>query len=459
MATIPASRIAVAAAFLAAASSHVLAADLRPGFACPRPTATDQLASAICADPGMAKAELTFEKAYYTQREFLGQSGWKDLKVRAVGVDTDLRKTCGIPASGHPGPMPPDAAACYEREIGKATTALNQTAWGVAADEAARPIERHVALQQKLVDLGLAKGPADGIYGDGTRQAIVAWQTARGQKATGFLTDLQADELMAQGTPDQGATASATAAQAAAPSAPSAAPPPVTVPASPAAAPAAEAPSSGTASRNGALTLQDVFSRDMANVTVLYLESKLGPAKRVEGTRGSEVRTYALAGCEVTAYAHKGSIYGYGMDVSRACNVNLSELANAPLPPTRNATFGQFEKVMPGTFRATCLQGCGNAADPTIIWSSEGSHAQDFVHVELHVILANKPVLDAADKWEAAMKASGGDDYIESGSGACDGKHDDAAQAAFSDVGFTHLYVGNGPSPEEDGIEQGCKPS
>jgi S1-C subfamily serine protease len=59
---------------------------------------------------------------------------------------------------------------------------------GPAYEEAVRPPEKHVALQEALQQTGfLPPGPIDGVYGRGTRAAIVAWQTARGRKVTGLL--------------------------------------------------------------------------------------------------------------------------------------------------------------------------------------------------------------------------------------------------------------------------------
>jgi predicted aspartyl protease len=64
---------------------------------------------------------------------------------------------------------------------------------GPAREEAIRSLEEHVALQQALQDLGfLSPGPIDGVYGRGSRGAILAWQAGRGLATTGLLGD--ADE-------------------------------------------------------------------------------------------------------------------------------------------------------------------------------------------------------------------------------------------------------------------------
>jgi hypothetical protein len=64
---------------------------------------------------------------------------------------------------------------------------------GPAHEEAVRPPEEHVALQQALQELGFVPpGPIDGVYGRATRSAILAWQSARGRVVIGFLGDADA---------------------------------------------------------------------------------------------------------------------------------------------------------------------------------------------------------------------------------------------------------------------------
>ena len=99
---------------LACSGSAAWATDYHPGFTCPRPDASDPLTTAICADPAMAKAELTLEKAYYAHRELEGPSAYHRLKVQAVAYDTEMRKACDIPA--------PDMAAHCRRAPRPATS-------------------------------------------------------------------------------------------------------------------------------------------------------------------------------------------------------------------------------------------------------------------------------------------------------------------------------------------------
>ena len=54
-------------------------------------------------------------------------------------------------------------------------------------------------IQRGLAAEGLDPGPADGVFGSGTREAIRGWQEAAGALVTGYLTGLEAERLGAAG--------------------------------------------------------------------------------------------------------------------------------------------------------------------------------------------------------------------------------------------------------------------
>ena len=70
---------------------------------------------------------------------------------------------------------------------------------GPAAEEAARRLEDHVALQRALQLSGFlpATDTIDGVYGATTRTAISAWQRANHRPDTGFLSNADAATLLA----------------------------------------------------------------------------------------------------------------------------------------------------------------------------------------------------------------------------------------------------------------------
>ena len=84
----------------------------------------------------------------------------------------------------------------------------NEAVAPVAPGGAARTVEDAVSLDRsarRLVQVGLAAagftpGPADGVFGPGTRDAIRAWQAARGAPASGYLSAAEAGELLALGS-------------------------------------------------------------------------------------------------------------------------------------------------------------------------------------------------------------------------------------------------------------------
>jgi peptidoglycan hydrolase-like protein with peptidoglycan-binding domain len=392
----------------------------KPGFPCPRPDNSDVLATAICANSDMAKAELNVEKAYYVVREADGPSTYHDLKLKADADDKKLRRDCGIPLPGRPGTMPIDGASCYIKEAAKNAQDLGEDAYGYGYDEINRDIDTHIALQQKLIDDHILDSPqADGVYGDTTREAIIAWQRGMGDVATGFLSNYQAMQLITE--------------------------PPPTIP------PEWKARD----------LFQNLFSNDMLNIQVAFLESVLGPARTVTAlSQNRQARTYRAMGCAVTAYVQNDVVYGYGMNISRACYADLSSfVGGTDMPPiTVSSTFGQYEDGIPGSYLATCLQDCGNAQDPMVIMRYEGPHADNYIDIELGVTLGTDKAIDASEAWADAMKAEG-EKWIDDGNFNCapgGDKYQDVAAKAFAGVAPTWLFVGYGQDEWEDQAQSGC---
>ena len=94
----------------------------------------------------------------------------------------------------------PDAAAAPVSADAGANTPIPPAATGAppAADDALnldRSARRRI--QAGLSAAGFEPGPADGVFGAGTRDAIRAWQEARGVPATGYLGAVEVGELFA----------------------------------------------------------------------------------------------------------------------------------------------------------------------------------------------------------------------------------------------------------------------
>ena len=56
--------------------------------------------------------------------------------------------------------------------------------------------EERALIQRALADAGVYSGPIDAAFGQGTRQAMAAWQSARGHQRTGILTTAQRAALV-----------------------------------------------------------------------------------------------------------------------------------------------------------------------------------------------------------------------------------------------------------------------
>ena len=96
-----------------------------------------------------------------------------------------LKQEAGRPAGQSVTALAPDAASQFSPEAAEAALELERT-------------DRR-AIQAGLATLGFDPGPADGLFGRKTRAALMAWQSAKGEEATGWLTAAEADALKAAG--------------------------------------------------------------------------------------------------------------------------------------------------------------------------------------------------------------------------------------------------------------------
>jgi S1-C subfamily serine protease/uncharacterized protein len=165
-----------------------------PGFDCDN--AMRPLALLICADIDLSRVDLRFNQAYWALFQQLGPAGQPQLKKDDVQFIEQVQDQCGVPRSGGLSSEAWRSRDCVRDAYEKKRAGWLARLVGEAREEAARSLEKHVALQQALGKLGFAlSGPPDGVYARGTRDAIIAWQTARGRTVTGFLGDRDAMAL------------------------------------------------------------------------------------------------------------------------------------------------------------------------------------------------------------------------------------------------------------------------
>ena len=163
-----------------------------PGFDCSK--AVRPLALLICADADLAVVDLRFNQAYWALLHQLDQSARQQLREEDIAFIDAAQDKCGLPRSGAlPGQVRQSrdcVKGAYEGQTARWLSRLS----GAAYEEATRSAERHVELQQSLAALGYLPPAvrANGVYGDQTRSAIMAWQTGHGRAATGFIGEADA---------------------------------------------------------------------------------------------------------------------------------------------------------------------------------------------------------------------------------------------------------------------------
>jgi hypothetical protein len=192
--------------------------------------------------------------------------------------------------------------------------------------------------------------------------------------------------------------------------------------------------------------LSRIFQYEMLNAQLAYLESITGPAMHVYAKgAGVQSREYPVDGCRVTAYVKGVVVVAYSLVLSPKCNFNLNDFLGNDYPSTERMTVGGFANGAFGAdlrAQSTCIYLCGNAADPTVDFTWEGPHAANFISVVLTVVLANNAAGNAEVQWEAAMRKSENDAYIDKTKFNCNGKYDASAIAAFRNEQVNEITIG-----------------
>ena len=192
-----------------------------------------------------------------------------------------------------------------------------------------------------------------------------------------------------------------------------------------------------TASASPQSKLARIFIGDMLDANVAYLETITGPAFKEEGDHS----IYLVDGCRVLVGKAAGKIENLGMEgLSAKCHFDLSPFMSSsdghPFPKGL-VTFGDIEGQWTGLYGADCLSGCGNAADPVIYLRAGGSHADNYNEVVASVPMATDAVIDAADRWKAAIADKHGEDTLAYGT-RCLKPGDTESEVAAKAFGAMH---------------------
>ena len=166
-----------------------------PSFDCH--VAQQPLAQMLCADAELSRVDLRFAQAYWALLRQVGDGGSRELRQEDLRFLDAVQQQCGIPHSGSVVPQTDVTRNCVKNAYEAQRTVWVLRLMSPFSEEANRPIERHIALQRALQQLGFLSADAviDGVYGAGTREAISRWQQSQNRNSTGALGDADASVL------------------------------------------------------------------------------------------------------------------------------------------------------------------------------------------------------------------------------------------------------------------------
>jgi hypothetical protein len=205
----------------------------------------------------------------------------------------------------------------------------------------------------------------------------------------------------------------------------------------------ASAPTNAAAAPPAAASpkLAQIFTPDVIGSNVAFLETITGPAFRTDGSD----RTYKVDGCEIIVGAAKGKIDNIGIvGYSQRCSFPIAQYfaGGYQYPVPNNPTFGDIKRGLGGGYGADCLISCGNAADPVVYLSYQGSHADNFNNLEASLSIADEPGLTAYTDWGQKLVAKYGEDYVIAAKFNSGDNLDDVASHDFAQVRPGTIRVG-----------------
>jgi hypothetical protein len=202
-----------------------------------------------------------------------------------------------------------------------------------------------------------------------------------------------------------------------------------------------------TSGVSAAATLSQVFTFAMLDAQVPYLEHLVGPAMHVSpGSKGAQLRDYEVQGCHVIAtVASKApglrSIQALSLDLSPRCNFDLTAFRLSPLS-TRDLTISKVPFWNSLDFEADCISLCGNAADPTVDFIQQSSHASNWVAVIYTITVASNQSVTASEALRETIQASEGEDYVTNTKFNCNAKYGPLALRLFANIPVNRITIG-----------------
>lgn len=208
--------------------------------------------------------------------------------------------------------------------------------------------------------------------------------------------------------------------------------------------------------KNTSETLNKLFSPDIINADLRYLESIIGVAKKTDYYFSE--KHYSINGCNVTVGFNKNQQINYmGLDISSKCNFNLHnfvQINNKKNFPVSQLKFGQLG----GEYYADCLNFlCGNAADPNVHEYYIGPRSQQ----NIEIIISSRDINynNSKDIWSKAVRKNEGENSVIMGNYNCHPeKYKDLVKKYLSGLPTERILIGyNLKSSYFQHIEYHCK--
>jgi hypothetical protein len=147
--------------------------------------------------------------------------------------------------------------------------------------------------------------------------------------------------------------------------------------------------------------LRFATSLEVIGLNPAYLDSRLGVPR--ESTSWS--RIYDIGGCRLRYSVRSNRIDGFNVQITPTCQPIVQGFKVGP----RTSLGSILRRMNRGEYVATCLGGCGTAAEPTIELDYEGSRAASYIGVRY--IAEYSQISDAFHIWADSFRSAQGDNY------------------------------------------------
>jgi hypothetical protein len=203
------------------------------------------------------------------------------------------------------------------------------------------------------------------------------------------------------------------------------------------------------AAQTSGLTIASVINRDMIDVEVRYLESVIGPARRVTNYRsdGTIEREYRVQGCEVRAIVRGTKVTGYHLSLTPNCTFDIGAFLGGRPLQANLATFGQLAALATDSrYRAWCIIDCGNAADPVFYLEGSTARSAQFIEFTAEVSDFNRNGTNAGAvrQVQTALLPFIGIDGLSQGRGPCHRNFQTNMTQAFATTRISGIAIGYG---------------